>query len=64
MQGSPVKTADRINRFQEASKVPLLIAIDGEWGIAMRMDSVMAFPYAQTLGAVQDSNFCTGWDTP
>ncbi|NLB93667.1 MAG: glycoside hydrolase family 3 protein, partial [Bacteroidales bacterium] len=55
MQGSPVKTADRINRFQEASKVPLLIAIDGEWGIAMRMDSVMAFPYAQTLGAVQDS---------
>ncbi|MDX9909902.1 MAG: glycoside hydrolase family 3 N-terminal domain-containing protein, partial [Mariniphaga sp.] len=55
MQGSPVKTADRINRFQEASKVPLLIAIDGEWGIAMRMDSVMAFPYAQTLGAVQNS---------
>ncbi|MDD3870252.1 MAG: glycoside hydrolase family 3 N-terminal domain-containing protein, partial [Candidatus Cloacimonetes bacterium] len=55
MQGSPVKTADRINRFQEASKVPLLIAIDGEWGIAMRMDSVMAFPYAQTLGTVQDS---------
>ena len=55
MQGSPVKTADRINRFQEASKVPLLIAIDGEWGIAMRIDSVMAFPYAQTLGTVQDS---------
>ncbi len=57
MQGSPVKTADWINNFQAASKVPLLIAIDGEWGIAMRTDSVMAFPYAQTLGAVQDSAY-------
>src|SRR6056297_2694075 len=38
MQGSPVKTAFWINAFQENSKVPLLIAIDGEWGLAMRPD--------------------------
>jgi beta-glucosidase-like glycosyl hydrolase/CubicO group peptidase (beta-lactamase class C family) len=55
MQGSPVETAKWINDFQQKSKIPLLVAIDGEWGLAMRIDSVMKFPYAQAIGAVQDS---------
>ncbi|WP_321368342.1 glycoside hydrolase family 3 N-terminal domain-containing protein [uncultured Draconibacterium sp.] len=55
MQGSPYKTADWINQFQEASETPLLVAIDGEWGPAMRTDSTIVYPYAQSLGAVQDS---------
>ncbi len=57
MQGQPVETAKWINHFQEKSKIPLLVAIDGEWGISMRIDSVMKFPYAQAIGAVQDSTF-------
>lgn len=57
MQGTPVKTASYINDFQQNSKTPLLLAIDGEWGISMRIDSVMRFPYAQAIGAVQDSTF-------
>lgn len=57
MQGSPVKTASWINDFQKQSTLPLLIAIDGEWGPAMRIDSVMSFPYAQAVGAVKDSTF-------
>lgn len=57
MQGSPVKTASWINEFQLQSKIPLLVAIDGEWGPAMRIDSVMSFPYAQAIGAVQDSTY-------
>ncbi|QIA09613.1 glycoside hydrolase family 3 N-terminal domain-containing protein [Draconibacterium halophilum] len=56
MQGSPAKTADWINQFQEASETPLLVAIDGEWGPAMRTDSTIVYPYAQSLGAVQDSS--------
>ncbi len=56
MQGAPVKTASWINQFQEASKTPLLVAIDGEWGPAMRIDSCIVYPYAQTLGAIQDTN--------
>lgn len=57
MQGSPSKTARWINDFQQNSKVPLFVAIDGEWGISMRMDSTIQYPYAQTIGAVQDSAF-------
>ncbi len=57
MQGSPVKTASWINEFQMQSKIPLLVAIDGEWGPAMRIDSITSFPYAQAIGAVQDSTY-------
>jgi beta-glucosidase-like glycosyl hydrolase/CubicO group peptidase (beta-lactamase class C family) len=37
------------------SRIPLLVAVDGEWGPAMRIDSITTFPYAQAIGAVQDS---------
>jgi beta-N-acetylhexosaminidase len=57
MQGSPVKTARWINEFQENSTVPMLVAIDGEWGLSMRIDSVMQYPYAQAIGAIQDSTY-------
>lgn len=55
MQGEPVETVKWINEFQQHSKIPLLVAIDGEWGLSMRIDSMMKFPYAQAIGAVQDS---------
>jgi beta-glucosidase-like glycosyl hydrolase/CubicO group peptidase (beta-lactamase class C family) len=55
MQGTPQKTASWINQFQNASETPLLVAIDGEWGPSMRIDSICTFPYAQTIGAVQDT---------
>ncbi|WP_183575376.1 glycoside hydrolase family 3 N-terminal domain-containing protein [Mucilaginibacter sp. X5P1] len=54
-QGGPVRQADLINRYQKLSNVPLLIAMDGEWGIGMRLDSTTSFPYQMTLGAVQDN---------
>lgn len=57
MQGSPVKTARWINEFQINSKVPLLVAIDGEWGLSMRIDSTIKYPYAQAIGAIQDSTY-------
>jgi len=57
MQGTPTKTVNWINEFQDASRIPLLIAIDGEWGPGMRIDSTINYPYAQTIGAVQDTTF-------
>ena len=57
MQGTPVKTTTWINDFQEKSAIPLLVAIDGEWGLAMRMDSTVRYPNAQALGAIQDSTY-------
>lgn len=56
-QGGPVSHAHVINQYQKLSKVPLLIALDGEWGLGMRLpDSTISYPYQMTLGAVQDEN--------
>ncbi|RFZ92143.1 glycoside hydrolase family 3 [Mucilaginibacter conchicola] len=55
-QGGPVRHANLINNYQKVSKVPLLIAMDGEWGLGMRLDSSVSYPYQMTLGAIQDNN--------
>jgi beta-glucosidase-like glycosyl hydrolase/CubicO group peptidase (beta-lactamase class C family) len=57
MQGAPVKTASWINEFQAASATPILIATDAEWGLIMRTDSTMRYPYAQAIGAIQDTTY-------
>ncbi|WP_192347378.1 glycoside hydrolase family 3 N-terminal domain-containing protein [Algoriphagus sp. Y33] len=53
-QGGPNRQARLTNYYQAQSKTPLLIAMDAEWGISMRLDSVPDFPKAMTLGAVQN----------
>lgn len=57
-QGTPEKQADLTNRYQSLSaKVPLMISIDAEWGLGMRMkESVLSFPRQLTLGAIQDND--------
>src|SRR5690606_19594912 len=55
-QGGPGRQAILTNRYQSASLVPLLIAMDAEWGLAMRLDSTIAYPYQMTLGAIQDTD--------
>ena len=50
-QGGPVRQARLLNRFQGQSRVPLLVAMDGEWGAGMRLDSILRFPYQMSLGA-------------
>lgn len=54
-QGGPVRQAQLINKYQKLAKVPLLIAQDGEWGLGMRLDSTISYPYQMTLGAIQDN---------
>ncbi|MDA0309818.1 MAG: serine hydrolase [Bacteroidetes bacterium] len=54
MQGGPGRQLILTRKYQAAAKVPLLISADAEWGLAMRLDSTLAFPYAMTLGAIQD----------
>lgn len=55
-QGNPVDQARMTNRYQSESKLPLLIALDGEWGLEMRLNNTMRFPYQMTLGAIQDDS--------
>lgn len=54
-QGGPNRQARLTNYYQAQAKTPLMIAMDAEWGIGMRLDSVLNFPKAMTLGAVQDT---------
>jgi len=55
--GSPIKTANTTNKMQSLSKTPLLIGIDGEWGLKMRIDSTIKFPWNMSLGALKDNSF-------
>ena len=56
-QGSPVKQATILNQLQALAKTPLLVTIDAEWGVGMRItDSVLPLPRQMMLGAVQDSS--------
>jgi beta-N-acetylhexosaminidase len=54
-QGGPVRQANLTNRFQAKSKVPMLIGIDAEWGLSMRLDSTYKYPWNMTLGAIKDN---------
>ncbi|WP_269235048.1 glycoside hydrolase family 3 protein [Flavobacterium flavigenum] len=44
-----------IVRYQKAASTPLLISIDAEWGLAMRIEKTPQYPYAITLGALPES---------
>jgi beta-glucosidase-like glycosyl hydrolase/CubicO group peptidase (beta-lactamase class C family) len=54
-QGGPVRQALLTNYYQSISQTPLMIAIDGEWGLGMRLDSVISLPRNLMIGAAQDS---------
>ena len=38
-QGGPIRQAKMCNRLQKDSEVPLLIGMDAEWGLAMRLEA-------------------------
>jgi beta-N-acetylhexosaminidase len=55
-QGNPTEQANFINHFQQISKIPMMICIDAETGLGMRMyDSVAKMPDQLTLGATNDT---------
>lgn len=55
-QGGPVRQAVLTNRYQAESKIPLMIGIDAEFGLNMRLDSTFRYPWNMTLGAIRDKN--------
>ena len=54
--GYPTNQARLVNEMQRRSKVPLFIGMDLEWGLNMRLDSTVRFPYQMTLGAMQGND--------
>jgi beta-glucosidase-like glycosyl hydrolase/CubicO group peptidase (beta-lactamase class C family) len=53
--GQPSVQAKIINDLQAQSPIPLLIGMDFEWGLAMRLDSTVRFPYQMSLGAMYEN---------
>ncbi len=56
MQGTPEAQAEQTNAFQRSSKVPLMIGMDAEWGLGMRLKGVDDFPRQIMMGAMRDSS--------
>ena len=56
MQGGPVRQANLTNYYQSIARVPLLIAMDAEWGLGMRLDSVRKLPRQMMIGATRDTS--------
>ncbi len=54
-QGDIHTSALLVNRLQERAAVPLLVAADFEWGMAMRLRRSTRFPEAMALGASRDT---------
>lgn len=54
--GTAEKQAVLNNELQSISKIPMLIGMDAEWGLSMRLDNTYAFPWNMTLGAITDNN--------
>ncbi len=58
-KGDPVTQAEVTNRLQKASKVPLFVALDGEWGLSMRLSGTTRFPRNMMLGAIENDSLIT-----
>ena len=56
MQDDAAREINLVNEFQQKSKIPLMIGMDAEWGLYQRIAKAHKFPWAMTLGAIQDKN--------
>lgn len=62
-KGSLKSFASMTNYAQSIAKTPLLITLDGEWGIAMRVPEAPEFPRNMSLGAISDEKLLYQYGT-
>lgn len=55
-KGNPVDQGVLTNLAQKAAKVPLMISLDGEWGLSMRLSNTTRFPRNMMLGAIRNDS--------
>ena len=54
-ESSDIISQAQINNYaQSISSIPLMIALDAEWGLSMRMKDAPPFPYNLSLGSIDD----------
>jgi len=51
-KGTLSSQAEIARYAQQISKIPLFIALDGEWGLSMRLADAPQFPRNEVLGAI------------
>jgi beta-N-acetylhexosaminidase len=55
MQGTAEEQVKLTNRYQKNAQVHLLIGMDAEWGLGMRLTGVKNFPRQMMIGATRDT---------
>ena len=52
-RGTLTQQAEATNFFQSIADIPLMISLDGEWGLAMRLTDAPRYPRNMIVGAIQ-----------
>ncbi len=52
-KNTPTNVAKATNELQKNTTIPLIMSIDGEWGLGMRLQNSISYPFQMTLGAIQ-----------
>ena len=55
-QGGPIRQVLLTNYYQSIAKTPLIISQDAEWGLGMRLDSMINYPHELMMGAASDTS--------
>jgi beta-N-acetylhexosaminidase len=56
-RNQPYEAAELLNRLQQESKLPLLVAADFERGVTMRLHGATTFPHAMAFGAAGKTDY-------
>lgn len=60
-QGGPARQAILTNYYQKLALTPILISMDAEWGLGMRLDSTISYARQMTMGAIRDERLITDY---
>jgi len=60
-RSQPYEAAELLNRLQQDSKLPLLIAADFERGVTMRLHGATEFPHAMAFGAASKPEYANAF---
>ncbi len=55
-KGTAATQIERTKRYQQMSDIPLLVTIDAEWGLGMRLTDCYSFPRQMLMGALSTEN--------
>lgn len=56
MQGTPDRQRSMLNRLQAEVDIPLMVGMDAEYGLSMRLSEAPSFPKQMTLGAIRNDS--------